>query len=186
MVFLRAISALLCFSSFAIAQQPAQTGAGVSGIQGVEQKVIESIRKVEPPTTVPVAPQVAPQGVNKVDGVETIDGVKATGREAITPPPPPPPPPTPPPAAAGGANVGTASSIQAVKGVAGLNALKRQNLEAALVLKDAPTITGAGKAKAAAAALLGGPSGKPSPQPQPKEDGRDGFQEFDKLNANGS
>jgi hypothetical protein len=151
------------------------------------------------------------QGVNKINGVETINGVKADGRTVVpptgtvVPPPPPPPvgaappPPPPPPAPivsaggtaipAGGGSVGSAANIRAVKGVAGINTAKLQNLEKALILKQGggtPTGNGAekgGKGKAAAAALLGVPLEK---KPGPKEDGRGGFQEFEKLQNNGS
>ncbi len=176
---------------------------GVETINGVKQDG----RAVVPPPP-PVAPPPP-----KVNGVETINGVKEDGRTVITPPPPvaPPPPkvngvetingvkeeghtvvvPPPPPPPAVHQAVGTAATIQAVKGVTGLNTAKIQNLEAALNLKhggNTPPGTGAengGKGKAAAAGLLAAPLEKPDAK-APKADGRGGFQEFEKLQVNGS
>jgi hypothetical protein len=108
--------------------------------------------------------------------------------------PPPPPPPTAPPIVpaggttvpAGGGSVGTAANIRAVQGVGGINTAKLQNLEAALQLKkdgaDAPR-GHAGKGRAAAAGLLSAPLEKQTNTP---EDGRAGFQEFEKLQGTGS
>ncbi|RBP45682.1 hypothetical protein DES53_10264 [Roseimicrobium gellanilyticum] len=108
--------------------------------------------------------------------------------------PPPPPPPTAPPIVpaggttvpAGGGSVGTAANIRAVQGVGGINTAKLQNLEAALNLKkdgtDAPA-GNAGRGRAAAAGLLSAPLEKQTGTP---EDGRDGFQEFQKLQGTGS
>jgi hypothetical protein len=68
-----------------------------------------------------------------------------------------------------------------------------RNLEAALIMKEggdgSPAGSGAergGKGKAAAAALLSAPPGKPAPKLGPREDGRVGFQEFEKLQNRGS
>jgi hypothetical protein len=58
-----------------------------------------------------------------------------------------------------------------------------QNLEAALNLKHDASGEPTDKGKAAAAAL-GGPG--PGLKPGPKQDGRAGFQEFQKLQTNGS
>ena len=80
--------------------------------------------------------------MNKIEGVHT----------------PPPPPPV--------SAVNHVGSIQAVNGVTGLNTAKLQNLEAALILKQAAeTPKGddaehSGKGKAAAAALLAAPLDK--------------------------
>jgi len=111
-------------------------------------------------------------GVNKIDGVDTIDGVKANGRKAVAPIKPV----APPPVIVGG------GSIQSVNGVTGINTARMQNLEAALLIKDGTGDRGA-KAKAAAAGL-GGPPGKAGLLP--KEDCRAGFQEFEKLTGTGS
>ena len=113
------------------------------------------------------------KGVNKVDGIDTINGVKAEGQAVKPPVTHVPPPPI----------AGTAATIHAVQGVAGINAAKLQNLEAALKLKHEGAGTPTDKGKAAAAAL-GGPG--PSIKPGPKQDGRAGFQEFQKLQTNGS
>jgi len=84
-----------------------------------------------------------------------------------------------------------AGSIQAVNGVTGLNTAKLQNLEAALILKqaaEAPKGDDAehsGKGKAAAAALLTAPLGKGPPKPA-QGDGRADFHEFEKLQNRGS
>src|SRR5262245_2084392 len=208
-----------------MAQQAAPAPAAVQGVTGVKQEAVSSVKQLEQGTTTPTGGVTTgakndAQAVNKVNGVETINGVKADGRTVVPPPPPtnvppPPPPPTavppppvkatnappppPPPAAhqagtaapVGGDAVGTAAKIQAVKGVTGLNTAKIQNLEAALKLKqggETPAGTGeekGGKGKAAAAALLGAPLEKPNPK-APKEDGRAGFQEFEKLQNLGS
>ena len=118
--------------------------------------------------------------------------MKADGRTTV----PPVKPVSPPPVAgtavqAGGGTVGSGGSIRAIKGVAGINAAKLQNLEAALQIKHGgegtPIGGGAekgGKGKAAAAALLGVPG--PAPKAGPKADGRAGFQEFEKLPDTGS
>ncbi|HSI61773.1 MAG TPA: hypothetical protein VLE43_01605, partial [Candidatus Saccharimonadia bacterium] len=107
---------------------------------------------------------------------------------AGTPPPPAPPPIVPAGGTtvpAGGGSVGTAANIRAVQGVGGINTTKLQNLEAALNLKKDATVTpsGTGKGRAAAAGLLSAPLEK---QTGPKEDGRAGFQEFEKLQNTGS
>ena len=159
-------------------------GAAVSGISGVKQEAVEAVKPVPPLTLPPPPNSSSAQGVNKVEGIETIEGVKATGRAA----PPPPPSAT----SAGGGSVGSGGSIRAVNGVTGINAAKLQNLEAALILKaDGATPAGSGaerggKGKAAAAALLSAPLEKPAPKISPKEDGRAGFQEFEKLQSRGS
>lgn len=234
----------LSLGGMAVAQQavPGPAPAAVEGVTGVKQEAVSSIKQLEKGTAAPTGGVTTgakndAQAVNKVNGVETINGVKADGR-AVVPPPPPtnvPPPPPPPPQAitsgakhdaqavdkvtgvettpptsvapppppppavhqagtaapVGGGAVGNAAKIQSVKGVTGLNTAKIQNLEAALQLKqggETPAGTGqekGGKGKAAAAALLGAPLEKPNPK-APKEDGRAGFQEFEKLQNLGS
>ncbi len=174
----------------------------VNGVKGVKQEAVESVKKVEPPTIAPTA-VTTPAGVNQVDGVNTIQGVKAPGQET-TPPPPPAPvdkatqgvnqvegvkamtpdavQPVPPPPA------GAVSTIQAVKGVQGIIAPKQRNLEAALLIKEGGEgpPTGTGKGAAAAAALLSGPPGEAPGPPLPDGDGRDAFQEFEIRTAPGS
>ncbi len=119
--------------------------------------------EIKPVTQTPPPP---PPAVNKIEGVHT----------------PPPPPPV--------SAVNHVGSIQAVNGVTGLNTAKLQNLESALILKQAAeTPKGddaehSGKGKAAAAALLAAPLDKAPPKP--KEDGRAGFHEFEKLQNRGS
>ncbi len=188
-------AALLCLGGLAIAQEKSQPPtAAVSAIKGVKEEAVAKVKPIEPTVTPP--PKNAAQGVNKIDGIDTINGVKADGRAPVLPPPPvrPPPPPPPPPKAppvvgvkgtavnVGGGTVGAGGSIRAVNGVAGINAAKLQNLEVALQIKQNPTPEGPGKAKAAAALLGPGPGTKTGP----KADGRAGFQEFEKLPNKGS
>ena len=167
--------------------------AAVSSIKGVKEEAAAKVKPIEP--TVPPPPKNTAQGVNKIDGIDTINGVKADGRAPVLPPPPVQPPPPPPPPKAppvvgvkgtavnvGGGTVGAGGSIRAVNGVAGINAAKLQNLEVALQIKQNPTPEGPGKAKAAAALLGPGPGTKTGP----KKDGRDVFQEFEKLPNKGS
>jgi hypothetical protein len=181
------VAALLPALSLAAAhgQQP---GSAVSGVSGVKQDAVARIKPLEARTSPPPIGSSA-QGVNKVDGINTIDGVKAAGQAA----PLPPPPPVASATAAGGGSVGSAGSIRAISGVSGINSVKLQNLEAALIMKEGgtgtPTGTGSergGKGKAAAAALLSAPLEKLAPKTGPKEDGRAGFQEFEKLQNRGS
>ncbi|MEZ0385523.1 MAG: hypothetical protein ACAI34_00550 [Verrucomicrobium sp.] len=189
---------------------PAAPTAGVQGIQGVKQEAVANIKNVEP--GVVTGAQHDPQGVNKINGVNA-KGQAVTVPLTLPPPPPPPStaatPPPPPPAStttavppppivsaggtaapAGGGAIGSTASIQAVKGVSGISSPKLQNLEAALLIKngaDTPAGSGAekgGKGRAAAAGLLSAPLGKPAQAP--KEDGRAGFQEFEKLQNTGS
>jgi hypothetical protein len=219
-----AITAWLGLGALAIAQEPRLPTAAVEGIKGVKQEAVAEIKNVEPGNAGPSdgvasGTKSNAQGVNKINGVETINGVKGAGRTVIPPPPPGAPPPPPPPSGvvqpatsakpvapppppppvvsaggtalpAGGGSVGSTAHIRAVQGVAGINTAKLQNLEKALVLKQGgggtPSGAGAekgGKGKSAAAALLAAPLEK---QPGPKEDGRAGFQEFEKLQNNGS
>ncbi|MDB6171366.1 MAG: hypothetical protein JWL59_677 [Chthoniobacteraceae bacterium] len=186
-----AIPAWFCFGSLVFAQEKPPGGAAVEGVRGVKQEAVAKIRNVENQKTT-VAGSSA-QGVNKIDGIDTINGVKADGHTAVLSVPPPPVIPAGGITVPAGNAVGSAASIQAVHGVAGINAGKLQNLEAALLMKqgggETPAGGGAekgGKGKSAAAALLGGPPGKPAPKSGPKEDGREGFQEFEKLQNTGS
>ena len=160
------IPTLICLGGIAGAQEKIPP-AGIEGVKGVKQDAVEQVKNVET-GTVNTA-----KDVNKVDGVNTINGVKADGRAVIPPVQHIPPPPV----------VATAATVQAVQGVAGINAAKLQNLEAALKLKHDAGGAPTDKGKAAAAAL-GGPG--PGLKPGPKQDGRAGFQEFQKLQTNGS
>ncbi len=212
------LAMVMITSSLLQAQEKPATA--INGVKGVKQEAVQSVKKIEPPAVTPPPAAITPppasitppppnnaQTVNKVDGVNTIQGIKAPGAEA--PPPPPPaaaantmegvnkvegikatPPNTvqgvPPPP------VGAVSTIRAVQGVQGIIAPKQLNLEAALLIKEdgkgTPAGTGAegGKGKAAAAALLSGPRGIAPAVPAPDGDGRAGFQEFEKLTAPGS
>lgn len=180
------------------AQQPPSADA-INGVKGVKQEAVQSIKKIAPPTVVPVT-QPPPTGVT-----QPVPPPPPTGVAQPIPPPPPPPtaqavnkvdgiqatPPNtvkgvpPPPAAA-------ISTIRAVKGVQGIIAPKQLNLEAALILKEdakgTPATPGAegGKGKAAAAALLNGPPGLVPAPPVPNGDGRGALQEFEKLDKPGS
>lgn len=174
------------------AQEKRPPTAAVQGIKGVKEDAVARVKAIE--TDARAVPQGSARGVNKVDGINTINGVKADGRTVILPPPPtkttPPPRPPPPPVAVkgtavnvGSGTVGNLGSIRAIRGVAGISTPKLQNLEAALLIKQdgggTPAGGGAekgGKGKAAAAALLGAPG--PAPKPGPKADGRESFQEF--------
>lgn len=187
-------SALLCLAGLAVAQEKSPPpAAAVSSIKGVKEEAAAKVKPIDPTVTPP--PKNAAQGVNKIDGIDTISGVKADGRAPVLPPPPVTPPPPPPPPKAppvvgvkgtavnvGGGTVGAGGSIRAVNGVAGINAAKLQNLETALQIKNSPTPQGPGKAKAAAE-LLGPGVG---PKAGTKKDGRDVFQEFEKLPNKGS
>ena len=152
------------------APAPAPAPAGVEGVKGVKQEAVERVKNVE--SGIKTAPKNVTQGVDKVDGVETINGVKAEGRPAVAPVQPVVQP-----------VITGAGSIQAVNGVGGINAAKLRNLEAALQLKHGEAGPPTGKGRAAAAGLLGAPNGKPA---QKIKDGRDGFQEFEKLQNSGS
>ncbi|MEA3210845.1 MAG: hypothetical protein QOE70_3902 [Chthoniobacter sp.] len=181
----------LCLGGLVVAQEKSAPAAPVEGIKGVREDAVETVKHVETGNS---ATNTA-QGVNKINGVETINGVKEDGRTVVPPTNPPPPPPPIVSAGgtaipAGGGSVGSAANIRAIKGVSGINSAKLQNLEKALILKQGgggtPTGAGAekgGKGKSAAAALLASPLEK---KPGPKEDGRAGFQEFEKLQNNGS
>jgi hypothetical protein len=191
----------------------------IDRVAGVKQDAIQQVKPVTqtpppppqavpppPPTSVEIKPVTQtppppppPTAVDIKPVTETPPPPPPTGVEikpvTQTPPPPPPAvnkiegvhtPPPPPPVSA----VNHVGSIQAVNGVTGLNTAKLQNLEAALILKQAAeTPKGddaehSGKGKAAAAALLAAPLDKAPPKP--KEDGRAGFHEFEKLQNRGS
>ena len=184
------------------AQQPPSADA-INGVKGVKQEAVQSIKKIAPPTVVPVTPP-PPMGVAQPVPPPPPPAAQAMNKvEGVKPPPPPPPqavikvdgiqatPPNifkgvpPPPAAA-------ISTIRAVQGVQGIIAPKQLNLEAALVLKEDAKGTSAtpeaegGKGKAAAAALLNGPKGLVPAPPVPNGDGRGALQEFEKLDKPGS
>lgn len=178
-IALRTILLWLCLASLAGAEEKTPAPAAVAGIKGVKEDAVATVKNVEP--GIATGTKSSAQGVNKIDGIDTINGVKADRRTAVLPPPVVPAGGTAIPA--GGGSVGSAANIRAVKGVGGINAAKLQNLEAALNIKHDAGGTPTGKGKAAAAAL-GGPPGKPGVKP--KEDGRAGFQEFEKLQNNGS
>ena len=173
-----AIPVSLCLSGLAVAQEKRPPAEAVEGIKGVKEDGVSKIKNVETGTA--SATKNAAQGVNKIDGIDTINGVKADGHIAV----PPPPPHAGSVVNAAGGTVGNGGTIHAVNGVAGINAAKLQNLEAALKLKHEGEGTPTGKGKAAAAALMG--AGPPGPKPGPKTDGRAGFQEFEKLPNTGS
>jgi hypothetical protein len=201
---------LIIFSLLAtclVHAQQAPSADAINGVKDVKQEAVQSIKKIAPPTVVPVTPP-PPTGVTQpvpppppaAQTMNKVEGVKNPGQPA-TPPPPPQavnkfdgiqatPPNTvkgvpPPPAAA-------ISTIRAVQGVQGIIAPKQLNLEAALVLKEdakgTPATPGAegGKGKAAAAALLNGPKGLVPAPPDPNGDGRGALQEFEKLDKPGS
>jgi len=203
----RALPVCLCLGSLAAAQEPPAkkptdpAPAAVAGVKGVKEEGAARIKNIE--TGNVAVPKNTAQGVSKIDGINTVNGVKADGRtvvlpppptpKAVTPPPPPPPPPPatrpPPPPIVGTAvnvavgTVGT-GAVRPVTGVTGINAVKLQNLEAALAIKQGGGPEKGAKGKAAAAELLGTPG--PGPKAAPKTDGRAGFQEFEKLPNKGS
>ena len=157
-----------CLGGLVVAQEKRPPTAAVEGIKGVKEDAVAKVKNVEP--GIATGTKSSAQGVNKIDGIDTINGVKADGRTAVVPVHPVVQP-----------VISGAGSIQAVNGVTGINAAKLQNLEAALQIKHGETGP-PGKGRAAAAALGGAP-GKPT---KPKEDGRAGFQEFEKLQNSGS
>ncbi len=171
------LASILLGISHAVADEKPASTAAIDGVKGVKQEAVQSVKKVEPPTAAAAASTT--QGVNKVDGVNTIAGVKAAGRDTVQPIPPKP---------AGG----TVGSIRALPGVQGIIAPKQLNLEAALHLKHdgggTPAGGGAegGKGKTSAAALLGAPVGLAPAKPIQKGDGRLQLQEFEKLTTAGS
>lgn len=193
----------LLVTCHAHAQQSPSADA-INGVKGVKQEAVQSIKKIAPPTVVPVTPP-PPMGVTQPVLPPPPPAAQAMNKvEGVKPPPPPPPPQAvnkvdgiqatppntvkgvpPPPAAA-------ISTIRAVQGVQGIIAPKQLNLEAALVLKEdakgTPATPGAegGKGKAAAAALLNGPKGLVPAPPVPNGDGRGALQEFEKLDKPGS
>ena len=144
--------------------------AAVEGVKGVKQEAVQQVKNVESGIT--TGAKNATQAVNKIDGVQTINGVKTEGQTGTVPIKPVVQP-----------VITGAGTVQAVHGVTGINAAKLQNLEAALQLKHAEVGAPDGKGRAAAAGL-GLPNGKPGLKP--KEDGRAGFQEFEKLQNAGS
>ncbi len=169
----------------------------INGVKGVKQEAVQSIKKIAPPTVVPVTPppptgvtqpvppppptsvtQPAPPPPPAAQGVNKVDGIQATPPNTVKGVPPPP--------------AAAISTIRAVHGVQGIIAPKQMNLEAALLIKEdakgTPAGGGAegGKGKAAAAALLNGPPGLVPAAPVPNGDGRAGFQEFEKLDKPGS
>lgn len=177
-------AALLLVAGIAMAQEKPAADA-INGVKGVKQEAVTSIKKIAPPTVVPVTPP-PPTGVTQpvppppppaAQGVNKVDGIQATPPDTVKG--------VPPPAAA-------ISTIRAVQGVQGIIAPKQLNLEAALLIKEdakgTPAGGGAegGKGKAAAAALLNGPPGLVPAAPIPNGDGRAGFQEFEKLDKPGS
>lgn len=202
-----------CFSASIVMADPPPTADAINGVKGVKQEAVQSIKKIAPPTVVPVTPP-PPTGVTQpvppppppptAQAMNKAEGVKDPAPTTAPPPPPPPatqgvnkvdgikatPPDTvkgvpPPPTAA-------ISTIRAVQGVQGIIAPKQLNLEAALVLKEdakgTPATPGAegGRGKAAAAALLNGPKGLVPAPPVPNGDGRGALQEFEKLDKPGS
>jgi len=183
---------VLMFASMLNAQEKANA---INGVQGVKQEAVTSIKKIVPPTVVPVTPPPPtgvtqpvppppPKGVTQptpppaTKAVNKVDGVKATPPNAVKGVPPPP--------------AAAISTVRAVKGVQGIVAPKQLNLEAALLIKEqakgTPATNGAegGKGKAAAAALLNGPPGPAPAPPTTTKDGRGALQEFEKLNKPGS
>ena len=197
------VAVMMLVTGIAMAQEKPSADA-INGVKGVKQEAVQSIKKIAPPTVVPVTPP-PPTGVTQPVPPPPPPAAQAMNKvEGVKPPPPPPTPPqavnkvdgiqatppntvkgVPPPAAA-------ISTIRAVQGVQGLIAPKQLNLEAALVLKEdakgTPATPGAegGKGKAAAAALLNGPKGLVPAPPVPNGDGRGALQEFEKLDKPGS
>ena len=197
------VAVMMLVTGIAMAQEKPSADA-INGVKGVKQEAVQSIKKIAPPTVVPVTPP-PPTGVTQPVPPPPPPAAQAMNKvEGVKPPPPPPTPPqavnkvdgiqatppntvkgVPPPAAA-------ISTIRAVQGVQGIIAPKQLNLEAALVLKEdakgTPATPGAegGKGKAAAAALLNGPKGLVPAPPVPNGDGRGALQEFEKLDKPGS
>ncbi|MFN0079837.1 MAG: hypothetical protein ACKVY0_25515 [Prosthecobacter sp.] len=194
---MKTLTAIFITLAFATSSHAADA---INGVKGVKQEAVTSIKKIAPPTVVPVTPP-PPTGVTQpvppppptgvtqpapappppspaAQGVNKVDGIQATPPNTVKG--------VPPPLAA------AISTIRAVQGVQGIIAPKQLNLEAALLIKEdakgTPAGGGAegGKGKAAAAALLNGPPGLVPAAPIPNGDGRAGFQEFEKLDKPGS
>jgi hypothetical protein len=142
-----ALIAYMAISALATAQEKP---AAINGVKGVKQEAITSIKKIAPPTVVPVTPP-PPVGVT-----QPIPPPPPTG---VTQQPPPPPPAmqgmnkvdgiqaTPPPNAVKGVPPPPASAIstiRAVQGVQGIITPKQMNLEAALLIKEDAKGTPAG------------------------------------------
>jgi len=192
-------TAMLCVTAIAMAQENPAADA-INGVKGLKQEAVQSIKKIAPPTVVPVTPP-PPMGVTQpvppppptgvkqpapappppplvAKGVNKVDGIQATPPNTVKGVPPPP--------------AAAISTIRAVQGVQGIIAPKQLNLEAALLIKEDGKGTPAGggeeggKGKAAAAALLNGPPGLVPTAPTPSGDDRAGFQEFEKLDKPGS
>jgi hypothetical protein len=175
---------VLCLAISSATVEAQSPAAAVSGVTGVKQEAVSKVKLLDPAH--PVPPESHPvQAVNKVDGIKTIDGVKAAGQTA-------PPPPVAVGSVTSAGSIGSAGRIQAIHGVGGLDIAKMQNLEIALKMKQetgTPAGNGeehGGKGKAAAAALFAAPLGKVPAKNALKEDGRGGFQEFEKLQNRGS
>jgi hypothetical protein len=184
------LAASLLAAALGRGQIPPVDAGAIKRVDGLRQDA--PARVVDP---VPVKEQATAailnaQGVQKVDGLDKVEGIKPP---PVKPPAPPPPPPPPHAAPVSATAVGSAATIQPVKGITGIESLKRQNLEKALQIKtgsaETPAGTGAekgGKGKAAAAALLTGNREAEEPQPAPKEDGRAKLQDVKKLLESGS
>jgi hypothetical protein len=186
---------LLLVTGIAMAQEKPAVDA-INGVKVVKQEAVTSIKKIAPPTVVPVTPPPPtgvtlpvppppPTGITQplppvpaAQGVNKVDGIQARPPNAVKGV-------SPPPASA-------ISTIRAVEGVQGIITPKQMNLEAALLIKEdakgTPAGGGAegGKGKAAAAALLNGPKGLTPAPPVPNGDGRAALQEFEKLDKPGS
>lgn len=164
---------------------PLPSGQGMKPVEG--QKPPESVqgpgmKAVAPPETKATPPPVA-QGVREIEGQKPPKPVGGAGKGVPPPPsvksvaPPSPGSVTPPPT-----GVKPPTGIKPVRGVAGIDADKQRNLEAALQAKPLGG-PDAKKAKAAAA-LLEGPPAKP--KTADKADDRRLFEEARKIPDNGS
>src|SRR4051812_22957619 len=75
------------------AQQTPAGSAAIEGVKGLRQEGAGSVKNPPPPAAEKAAAIVNAQGVQKVEGLDKVEGVKPPPQNAVTPPPPPPPPP---------------------------------------------------------------------------------------------
>lgn len=160
-----AVLALQAMTLGAFAQQAAVPAPKIQGVQGVNQRAADSVKRIEPVIKKPAAP-VPPAAVT----AETRSGVKLPASPQVK---------GVVPAAAAQA----AGAIRAVQGVQGIQVPKQHNLEAALRIKES-TQGASREAQAAAAALFR--SAAKEKGTNPMADDRKAFEEFAKQILPGS
>ena len=131
---MKVLSLIGLLTTSLLAQETRNTAAA-EGVRGVNQEGTATVKNVDPRTTAVNAEKV--KGVEKVEGLNPVAGVKALGTKAETPPPPPPPAPPeakgvekvegikgvgtkavkPPPEAKGVKKIEGVKTVEGVKGV---------------------------------------------------------------------